>query len=163
MRKPVPMLDSHLSGDEFLKLIVDSFQSVVFGTVDQNGDPHTNVADIEVLDGNRLIFATTYQKPFYQRLKASPHLDHGFKRQRNSGQCWLHLNRHGSWGRSAVSGADFCRTTGNAADFGKLFWTAQHFKTICHYANCRFDLRPASTADFPEANWILKLAVSKFA
>ena len=29
MRKPVPMLDSHLSGDEFLKLIVDSFQSVV--------------------------------------------------------------------------------------------------------------------------------------
>ena len=62
MRKPVPMLDRQLSGDEFLKLIVDSFQSVVFGTVDQNGDPHTNVADIEVLDGNRLIFATTYQK-----------------------------------------------------------------------------------------------------
>ena len=74
MRKPVPMLDSHLSGDEFLKLIVDSFQSVVFGTVDQNGDPHTNVADIEVLDGNRLIFATTYQKPFYQRLKAHPRI-----------------------------------------------------------------------------------------
>lgn len=42
MRKPVPMLDRQLSGDEFLKLIVDSFQSVVFGTVDQNGDPHTN-------------------------------------------------------------------------------------------------------------------------
>ena len=70
MRKPVPMLDRQLSGDEFLKLIVDSFQSVVFGTVDQNGDPHTNVADIEVLDGKQLIFATTYQKPFYQRLKA---------------------------------------------------------------------------------------------
>ena len=56
------------------KSIVDSFQSVVFGTVDQNGDPHTNVADIEVLDGNRLIFATTYQKPFYQRLKIHPRI-----------------------------------------------------------------------------------------
>ena len=84
MRKPVPMLDRHLSGDEFLKLIVDSFQSVVFGTVDQNGDPHTNVADIEVLDGNRLIFATTYQKPFYQRLimpsRKSRDFSHGMDR-----------------------------------------------------------------------------------
>ena len=97
MRKPVPMLDSHLSGDEFLKLIVDSFQSVVFGTVDQNGDPHTNVADIEVLDGNRLIFCDDLSKTILSTFKgSSPHLDHGFKRQRNSGQCWLHLNRHGN-------------------------------------------------------------------
>lgn len=74
MRKPVPMLDSSLSGDGFLRLIVDSFQSVVFGTVDQNGDPHTNVADIEALDGQQLIFSTTFQKPFYQRLKDHPRI-----------------------------------------------------------------------------------------
>lgn len=64
MRKPVPMLDRQLSGDEFLKLIVDSFQSVVFGTVDQNGDPHTNVADIEVLDGNRLFLQRPIKNHF---------------------------------------------------------------------------------------------------
>ncbi|CCI84676.1 pyridoxamine 5'-phosphate oxidase family protein [Lactobacillus pasteurii] len=72
MRKPVPMLDSKLTNDEFLQLIVDSFQSVIFGTVDENGDPHTNVADIEVRDGDKLIFATTYQKAFYNRLKNHP-------------------------------------------------------------------------------------------
>lgn len=63
------MLNNQLSNDEFLQLIVDSFQSVIFGTVDENGDPHTNVADIEVRDGDLLIFATTYQKAFYNRLK----------------------------------------------------------------------------------------------
>lgn len=35
MRKEVPQLDNSLTNDEFLQLIVDSFQSVVFGTVDQ--------------------------------------------------------------------------------------------------------------------------------
>lgn len=72
MRKEVPQLDDSLTNDEFLRLIVESFQSVVFGTVDQNGDPHTNVADIEVKDRNRLIFSTTYQKAFYNRLKSHP-------------------------------------------------------------------------------------------
>ncbi len=74
MRKNVPMLNQNLSNDEFLQLIVDSFQSVVFGTVDENGDPHTNVADIEIKDGNKLIFATTYQKAFYKRLKHHPRI-----------------------------------------------------------------------------------------
>lgn len=69
MRKKVPMLDNSITNDEFLSLIVNSFQSVIFGTVDKNGDPHTNVADIEIKDGDKLIFATTYQKAFYNRLK----------------------------------------------------------------------------------------------
>lgn len=68
MRKEVPQLDNNLTKEEFLALIVDSFQSVVFGTVDQSGNPHTNVADIELLRDGKLIFATTYQKAFYQRL-----------------------------------------------------------------------------------------------
>lgn len=41
MRQHVPELDRNLSNDEFLDLIVDCFHSVIFGTVDQNGDPHT--------------------------------------------------------------------------------------------------------------------------
>lgn len=69
MRKPVPQLDNNLTKDEFLRLIVESFQSVVFGTIDQYGDPITNVADIELRKENKLIFATTNQKPFYSRLK----------------------------------------------------------------------------------------------
>lgn len=74
MRKQVPMLDNSLTNDEFLSLIVDSFQSVIFGTVDENGDPHTNVADIEIKDGDKLIFSTTYQKAFYNRLKNHPRI-----------------------------------------------------------------------------------------
>lgn len=69
MRKEVPTLSDKLSKDEFLSLIVNSFQSVVFGTVDQNGDPFTNVTDIELKIGDKLLFSTTYQKAFYQRLK----------------------------------------------------------------------------------------------
>ena len=69
MRKPIPQLDDSLTKDEFLKLIVESFQSVVFGTIDQHGDPITNVADIEIKVKNKLIFATTNQKTFYNRLK----------------------------------------------------------------------------------------------
>lgn len=74
MRKEVPKLDDTLTNNQFLQLIVDSFQSVVFGTVDQNGDPITNVADIELKEGDKLIFTTTYQKAFYQRLKHHPRI-----------------------------------------------------------------------------------------
>ncbi|EEJ71914.1 pyridoxamine 5'-phosphate oxidase family protein [Lactobacillus ultunensis] len=74
MRKEVPKLDDNLTNDEFLQLIVDIFQSVVLGTVDEKGNPITNVADIEVKDGNQLIFATTYQKAFYRRLKNHPRI-----------------------------------------------------------------------------------------
>lgn len=57
MRKLIPQLDDSLTKDEFLKLIVEGFQSVVFGTIDQYGDPITNVADIEIKEKNKLIFA----------------------------------------------------------------------------------------------------------
>ncbi|KRM31768.1 hypothetical protein FC44_GL000470 [Lactobacillus intestinalis DSM 6629] len=72
MRKAVPKLDDSLTNDQFLNLIVESFQSVLFGTVNKIGNPITNVADIEVKDANQLIFATTYQKAFYDRLKNHP-------------------------------------------------------------------------------------------
>lgn len=61
MRQHVPELDRNLSNDEFLDLIVDCFHSVIFGTVDQNGDPHTNIIDIDFNEDGRLIFATTNQ------------------------------------------------------------------------------------------------------
>lgn len=59
MRQHVPELDRNLSNDEFLDLIVDCFHSVIFGIVDQNGDPHTNIIDIDFNEDGRLIFATT--------------------------------------------------------------------------------------------------------
>ncbi len=74
MRKEIPTLTNQTTSKDFLQLITDSFQSVVFGTVDQNGNPHTNVADIELYDNGRLIFATTFEKPFYQRLKSHPQI-----------------------------------------------------------------------------------------
>lgn len=69
MRQHVPELDRNLSNDEFLDLIVDCFHSVIFGTVDQNGDPHTNIIDIDFNEDGRLIFATTNQKSFYRHIK----------------------------------------------------------------------------------------------
>lgn len=74
MRKEVPKLTNHITNEDFLRLITDSFQSVVFGTVDQDGNPLTNVADIELYDNGQLIFATTFEKPFYQRLKNHPQI-----------------------------------------------------------------------------------------
>lgn len=74
MREKVPMLDQTMTKEQFLDLMVNAFQSVVFGTVDENGDPHTNVADLELKDGNKLIFATSYKKAFYNRLKAHPRI-----------------------------------------------------------------------------------------
>lgn len=68
MRKAVPKLDDSLTKNQFLNLIVKSFQSVVFGTVNKTGYPLTNVVDIGVKDDNQLIFATTYQKVFYDHL-----------------------------------------------------------------------------------------------
>lgn len=72
MRSTIPMFSHPLSNQEFLQLIPDAFQSVIFGTVDAAGNPRTNVADIELLEKGQLIFATTYQKPFYQRLNDHP-------------------------------------------------------------------------------------------
>lgn len=74
MRKQVPILTNNLTKNEFLQLIPDCFQSVIFGTVDCHGNPITNVADIELVDQEKLIFSTTYQKDFYHRLKAHPRI-----------------------------------------------------------------------------------------
>ncbi|MDH5100078.1 pyridoxamine 5'-phosphate oxidase family protein [Lactobacillus kefiranofaciens] len=69
MRQHVPQLTDELTNKQFLDLIVDCFHSVVFGTVDQNGDPHTNIIDIDFNEDGRLIFATTNHKNFYRNLK----------------------------------------------------------------------------------------------
>lgn len=74
MRPAVPMLNDQLTTDEFLQMIATNFQSVIFWTVDANGDTFTNVADIELCVAGQLIFATTYQKAFYQRLKNHPRI-----------------------------------------------------------------------------------------
>ena len=65
----VPELTDDIGNDEFLDLIVDCFHSAIFGTVDENGEPHTNVIDIDFNENGRLIFATTNQKSFYRNLK----------------------------------------------------------------------------------------------
>ena len=41
MRQHVPKLTDDISNNEFLDLIVDCFHSAIFGTVDENGEPHT--------------------------------------------------------------------------------------------------------------------------
>lgn len=46
MRQHVPSLDNNLTNDDFLDLIVACFHSVIFGTVDQNGEPHTQALSI---------------------------------------------------------------------------------------------------------------------
>ena len=69
MRQHVPELTDDIGNDEFLDLIVDCFHSAIFGTVDENGEPHTNVIDIDFNENGRLIFATTNQKSFYRNLK----------------------------------------------------------------------------------------------
>ena len=65
MRQEIPMLDQTLTKEDFLALIVNGFQSVIFVTVDAKGNPVTNVADIELLRDGKLIFATSWQKGFY--------------------------------------------------------------------------------------------------
>lgn len=69
MRQHVPTLDRNLTNNDFLDLIVACFHSAIFGTVDQNGDPHTSIVDLDFKDDGRLIFATTNEKNFYRNIK----------------------------------------------------------------------------------------------
>lgn len=69
MRQHVPELDRNLSNDEFLDLIVDCFHSVIFGTVDQNGDPHTNIIDIDFNEDGRLILQRLIRSHFIAILR----------------------------------------------------------------------------------------------
>ena len=69
MRQHVPKLTDDISNNEFLDLIVDCFNSAIFGIVDENGELHTNVIDIDFNKNERLIFATTNQKSFYRKFE----------------------------------------------------------------------------------------------
>ncbi|EEJ72105.1 pyridoxamine 5'-phosphate oxidase family protein [Lactobacillus ultunensis] len=71
MREHVPALDENLTNEDFLNLIVGCFHSAIFGTVDQNGDPHTSIVDLDFNEDGRLIFATTNQKNFYRNIKSN--------------------------------------------------------------------------------------------
>lgn len=75
MRKEIPALDKNLTKADFLKIIVDSFQTVIFATVDDQGHARSNAADIELVDDqNRLIFSTIVNGAFYNRLKNHPYI-----------------------------------------------------------------------------------------
>ncbi len=74
MRQHVPKLTDDISNNEFLDLIVDCFHSAIFSIIDENGEPHTNVIDIDFNENERLIFATTNQKSFYRNLKRHNHV-----------------------------------------------------------------------------------------
>ena len=63
MRQHVPNLDTNLTNNDFLDLIVSCFHSAIFGTVDQNGEPHTNIVDIDFNEDGRLIFAASAFRP----------------------------------------------------------------------------------------------------
>lgn len=71
MRQHVPSLDTDLTDNDFLDLIVSCFHSAIFGTVDQNGEPHTNIVDLDFNEDGCLIFATTNQKNFYRNIKGN--------------------------------------------------------------------------------------------
>ena len=53
MRQHVPNLDTNLTNNDFLDLIVSCFLSAIFGTVDQNGEPHTNIVDLDFNEDGR--------------------------------------------------------------------------------------------------------------
>ena len=71
MRQHVPSLDTNLTNNDFLDLTVAYFHSAIFGTVDQNGEPHTNIVDLDFNEDGRLIFATTNKKNFYRNMKGN--------------------------------------------------------------------------------------------
>lgn len=53
MRQHVPSLDTNLTNNDFLDLTVACFHSTIFGTVDQNGEPHTNIVDLDFNEDGR--------------------------------------------------------------------------------------------------------------
>ena len=71
MRQYVPSLDTNLTNNDFLDLTVACFHSTIFGTVDQNGEPHTNIVDLDFNEDGCLIFATTNKKNFYRNIKGN--------------------------------------------------------------------------------------------
>lgn len=70
MRQHVPNLDTNLTNNDFLDLIVSCFHSAIFGTVDQNGEPHTNIVDIDFNEDGRLTSQLLTKRTFTVTLKA---------------------------------------------------------------------------------------------
>ncbi|GAA3627601.1 hypothetical protein GCM10022297_02690 [Lactobacillus hamsteri] len=65
MRKDVPKLNDQVTKEDFLDMIVESFQTVIFATVDDAGHPRSNAADIELRENNKLIFSTIKDGNFH--------------------------------------------------------------------------------------------------
>lgn len=59
-----------MDAQSYLRYLQNEIHSVVFGTVDENGEPFTCVIDMMLADGNGLYFLTAKGKAFYARLKA---------------------------------------------------------------------------------------------
>ncbi|EEJ71966.1 hypothetical protein [Lactobacillus ultunensis] len=74
MRKAVPILTDELTKEQFLDIIVESLQTVIFATIDDNDHARSNAADIELRDGEKLVFSTIVNGPFYNRLKKHPYI-----------------------------------------------------------------------------------------
>jgi Uncharacterized conserved protein len=54
---------------KYFELLTHDIHSTVFGTIDENGEPHTCVIDIMLCDDDSIYFLTSTGKPFYDRLK----------------------------------------------------------------------------------------------
>ena len=74
MRKEIPVLTDDLIKEKFLDIIVASFQTRIFATIDDNNHGHSNAADIELRDGEKLVFSTIVNGAFYNRLKKHPYI-----------------------------------------------------------------------------------------
>ncbi len=64
MRKEIPVLTDDLIKEKFLDIIVASFQTMIFATIDDNNHGHSNAADIELRDGEKLVFSTIVNGAF---------------------------------------------------------------------------------------------------
>ena len=60
----------NMNAEKYLRYLQNEIHSIVFATVDENGDPATCVIDMMLADENGLYFLTAKGKTFYARLKA---------------------------------------------------------------------------------------------
>ena len=58
MRKEIPTFTNEMNANDFLKVIVNSFQTMIFATIDNENHARSNAADIELLEDGKLIFST---------------------------------------------------------------------------------------------------------
>lgn len=74
MRKEIPTFTNEMNANDFLKVIVNSFQTMIFATIDNENHARSNAADIELLEDGKLIFSTIVGGIFYNRLKKHPYI-----------------------------------------------------------------------------------------